>query len=102
MTQLLFGDDISQSAKQIEEAEKLRSKFSSKKHHPFWTFGSRQPGGVRPRGFFGKTPFRGSSLRYHPYGQRRGSPGGDSQHTTPRPASMSKNSRGRRHSNPRH
>lgn len=40
MTRLLFGDDLYQSTKQIEESEKLKNKISTKKPPQPWIFGS--------------------------------------------------------------
>ena len=99
MTRLLFGDDISQSTKQIEEAEKLKNKISTKKTFSPWKFGANLVGG-KPRGFFGKTPFRGFSSRFHPYGQHRADAKGEQRLSYPRHDSASKNFRGRGHSNP--
>ena len=35
MTGFLFGDDLSQATKQIEEAERLKNKFTNKKSYHF-------------------------------------------------------------------
>ena len=51
MTRFLFGDDVSQSAKAIEELERLKTKFTAKKQLPTWRFGAG-----RGRGYFGITP----------------------------------------------
>ncbi|MPC61369.1 hypothetical protein E2C01_055439 [Portunus trituberculatus] len=64
MTCLLFGDDVSQSAKHIEESEKLRSKIVTRKPLPTWKFDAS-----KFRGSSGKMPFRGFMSRFHPYGQ---------------------------------
>ena len=61
MTRFLFGDDVSQSAKAIEELERLKTKFTAKKQLPTWRFGAG-----RDRGYFGRGPSRGVSSRYHP------------------------------------
>ena len=53
VTGLLFGDDLSQATRQIEEAERLKSKFTTKKRSTFWTPISGRFGGVRQRSFFG-------------------------------------------------
>ena len=37
MTRFLFGDDISQSARTIEESERLKSKFTARKQLPSWS-----------------------------------------------------------------
>ena len=48
MTRLLFEDDISQSTKQIKEAEKLNNKISTKKTFSPWKFGAGKSGGGKP------------------------------------------------------
>ncbi|MPC60966.1 hypothetical protein E2C01_055028 [Portunus trituberculatus] len=65
MTRLLFGDDVSQSAKHIEESEKLRSKTATRKPLPTWKFGAS-----KFRGSSGKMPYRGFMSRFYPYGQQ--------------------------------
>ncbi|MPC55150.1 hypothetical protein E2C01_049081 [Portunus trituberculatus] len=47
MSCMLFGDDVSQSAKQIEDTEKLEHKFAAKKNPVPWRFT-----GGRSRGFW--------------------------------------------------
>lgn len=101
MTSLLFGDDVSQSARQIDESEKLKSKFTTKKPFPTWKPGSGKFGGGKTRGFFGKTSHRGASSRFQPYGLRKSGYKGDQRHSYPRQEAESKNSRGRGHSIPR-
>ena len=101
ITGLLFGDDLSQATRQIEEAERLKSKFTSKKPSTFWTSGSGRFSGGRQRNFFGKAPSRGFSSRVHPYGFHRPTIRGDSRHSYPHQASTSKNLRGRGQHNPR-
>lgn len=66
ITRFLFSDDVSQSARQIEEAEKLRSKFSQKK--PAFT---SKFAGKRPGGYWNKPASRGYYARFQPYGQQR-------------------------------
>ncbi|MPC66418.1 hypothetical protein E2C01_060565 [Portunus trituberculatus] len=51
MTRLVFGDDVSQSAKHTEESEKLRSKIGTRKPLPTWMFGAS-----KFRGSSGKMP----------------------------------------------
>ncbi|XP_045104750.1 uncharacterized protein LOC123500137 [Portunus trituberculatus] len=65
MIYLLFGDDVSQSAKHVEESEKLRSKIATRKPLPTWKYGTS-----KFRGSFGKMPHTGFMSRFHPYGQR--------------------------------
>ncbi|MPC51547.1 hypothetical protein E2C01_045395 [Portunus trituberculatus] len=50
MPRMLFGDDVSQSARQIEDMEKLKHKFAAKKNPVPWRFTSG-----RSRGFWGKS-----------------------------------------------
>lgn len=100
MTRLLFGDDVSQSAKQIEETEKLKHKFSTRRAAT-WRSGFGKPAGGRTRAFQGRAPFRGFPSRFHPYGQRRFSSRGEPRANPPRQDSEPKNSRGRGHNNPR-
>lgn len=95
LTGLLFGEDLSQAAKQIEEADKLKAKFSTKKRTPFWSSTYGRFGGGRQRGYFGKVPSRGGSYRFQPYEPRRGATGRDARPYYPGPAATSKNSRGR-------
>lgn len=66
ITRFLFGDDVSQSARQIEEAEKLRTKFSQKR--PAFPFKFT---GKRHGGYWNKSAGRGFYARSHPYGQQR-------------------------------
>ncbi|XP_071532017.1 uncharacterized protein [Panulirus ornatus] len=69
MTRLLFGDDVSLSAKHIEESEKLRSKIVPRKPLSTSKFG---PG--KFRGSSGRLPYRGFMIRFHPCGQRTHGP----------------------------
>ena len=96
VTQLLFGDDVSYSAKQIEEAEKLKSKLSTKKVSPMWTLTEG-----RARGYWGSPSHRGFS-RFQPYGQLRHGSRGAQRHSTTRQESGSKNVRGRGQHRPQH
>lgn len=96
MTRLLFGDDVSQSAKHIEESEKLKNKITMKKQPPIWKFGAG-----KFRGSSGKTQYRGFASRFHPYGQRTYGHRSDHRQPFSRQGSEAKNSRGRGHSNPR-
>lgn len=96
MSRLLFGDDVSQATRQIEESEKLRHKIAVKKTAPVpWRFTSG-----RSRGFWGRTIQRNYAPRFQPYGMFRGARSG--RHQQPRPDQESKNSRGRGFSRPRH
>ncbi|XP_076066123.1 uncharacterized protein LOC143039747 [Oratosquilla oratoria] len=65
MSRFLFGDDLSQSARQIEEAEKLKSKITAKSPFPSWKPGAWKFGSGKTR-----TQFKGHT-RFQPYGQRR-------------------------------
>ena len=97
MSRYLFGDDVSQTAKQIDDTEKLKNKFSAKKSSSQWKFTSG-----RSRGFWGRTTHRNYSARFQPYGlQRFGYRGGQRQPSV-RQDLDSKNARGRGHSRPRH
>lgn len=84
MTRFLFGDDLSQSAKQIEEAEKLKSKITSKPSFPSWKPGTWKFGGGKTRSPFGRTTPRGFSARFHPYAHRRQGHKGDQRLSFPR------------------
>ncbi|XP_076039215.1 uncharacterized protein LOC143024302 [Oratosquilla oratoria] len=64
MSHFLFGDDLSQSARQIEEAEKLKSKITAKSPFPSWKPGAWKFGSGKTR-----TQFKGHT-RFQPYGQR--------------------------------
>ncbi|MPC59659.1 hypothetical protein E2C01_053683 [Portunus trituberculatus] len=93
LTGLLFGEDLSQTAKQIEEADRLRGKFSTKECSPFWSSTYGRFGGGRQWGYFGKVPSRGGSSRFQPYEPRRGAAGRDARLYYPGPSSTSKNLR---------
>lgn len=90
MSRLLFGDDVSQSTKQIEDSEKLRHKLAPKKPTPVpWRFSSG-----RSRGFWARSTPRTYSPRFQPYGQGRGGRPGQRQHQL-RAEQEPKNARGR-------
>lgn len=102
MTGLLFGDDLTQATKQIEEAEKLKNKFTNKKPSQFGATGFGKFGARKQRGFFGKPAFRGTSTRFKPYTSHRPATRGDSRPSYHRgTSSSSKNSRSRGHNDPR-
>ncbi|XP_045131685.1 uncharacterized protein LOC123516453 isoform X2 [Portunus trituberculatus] len=95
MSRLLFGDDVTQSTRQIEESEKLRHKLAAKKTTPvLWRFTSG-----RSRGFWGRTTHRTYSPRFQPYGLLRGVRSGQQQQQL-RPDQESKNARGWGHFRP--
>ena len=96
MTRFLFGDDVSQSAKNIEDSEKLKHKISSKKPPSTWRF----PGG-KTRGLWSKAPHRGFSSRYQPYGLQRAAFRGSHRPVMTRHDSETKNARSRGHPRPR-
>ncbi|XP_050706773.1 uncharacterized protein LOC126992160 [Eriocheir sinensis] len=96
MTRFVFGDDVSQSAKNIEDSEKLKTKIIMKKPLPTWKFGAG-----KVRGSFGKFPYKGLASRFHPYGQRTYGHRSDHRQPYSRQGSEAKNSRGRGRSNPR-
>ena len=101
ITGLLFGDDLAQATKNIEEADKLKSKFTCKKTSNPWHSNSSRFGGGKQRNFFAKAPSRGFSSRYQPYGARRMNTGGETRRSYPGQAGTSKNLRGRGVHNPR-
>ena len=100
MTGLLFGDDLSQATKNIEEADRLKTKFTVKKTTP-WTASSGRFGGSKQRNFFAKASSRGFSSRYQPYGFRKMNYSGENRRTYPAQAWTTKNVRGRGQHNPR-
>ena len=61
VTRFLFGDDVSQTAKQIEDSEKLKSKIAPKKFPSTWSFM-----GTRTRGYWGSASHRNFSSRFQP------------------------------------
>lgn len=89
VTRYLFGDDVSHSAKQIEETEKLRNKFMTKKLLSTWTFAAG-----RTRGYWGSTSARGA-YRFQPYGQPRQGSRAAPRHPTTRHDAGPKNAKGR-------
>ena len=93
MTGLLFGDYLSQATRQIEEMERLKSKFTSKKHSYFWTSNAG-------RYSESKTASRGFSSRFQPYASCRSTVRGDPRHSYPSVASTSENLRGQGQHNP--
>ena len=101
MTCLLFGDDLTQATKQIEEAERLKNKFTTKKPFHFGAPTLGKFSGGKQRGFFGRSSFRGMATRFKPYGLSKPATRGDSRPYHPRGNYSSKNSRGRGHYNPR-
>lgn len=101
ITGLLFGDDIAQATKNIEEADKLKSKFACRKTSYPWHSNSSRFGGGRQRKFFAKAPSRGFSSRFQPYGARRTNTGGEARRSYPGQAGTSKNLRSRGLYNPR-
>ncbi|MPC72284.1 hypothetical protein E2C01_066583 [Portunus trituberculatus] len=89
VTSFLFGDDVSQSAKQIEDSEKLKFKFAPKKPPSTWSFTSS-----RARGFWGSQSHR-SYARFQPYGlQRQETRGVQQQHFSTRQDSVPKIAKG--------
>lgn len=88
ITRFLFGDDVSQSAKQIEEAEKLRTKFAQKRPgFPFKSTGKR--------GYWNKSAGKGFYTRFHPYGSQRFGTRAAPRQPPPRQDGDSKNARSR-------
>ena len=100
MTSLLFGDELSQATKNIEEAERLKSKFTFKKT-TYWTASSGRFGGGRQRNFFTKASTRGYQSRYQPYGFRRTPSSGEHRRPHPAQSGKTKHVRGRGQHNPR-
>lgn len=101
MTRWLFGDDISQSAKHIEETEKLKNKFTTKKPLSYWKAGTGRFGSGRTRGPFGNTFARGFGYRFQPYDRRQPTSKGGQRPSYSRQDVQSKNSRSRGPTNPR-
>ncbi|MPC70970.1 hypothetical protein E2C01_065236 [Portunus trituberculatus] len=98
MTRYLFGDDVSQSARQTEESEKLRNKIAPKKSFSSWKSATGKFSGTKARRFLGRNPYRGFSTRFHSYGHRRV---GFTRQSFSRQENEPKNTRGWGHSNPR-
>lgn len=94
MTRFLLGDDVSHSARQIEESEILKYKISTKKPPATWRFTGR-----RARGYWGKTSHRGFS-RFQPFGQQRYGYRGVQRQSSTRHDTDSKNARSQGHSKP--
>ena len=90
MTRNLFGDDVSQSARQIEETDRLKNKFSTKTAPAAWRF----PSG-RSRPFWGRSTRRGFVDRFQPYRTQRQEYRAGQRHHYTRPESDSKNARSR-------
>ncbi|MPC73514.1 hypothetical protein E2C01_067846 [Portunus trituberculatus] len=102
MTGLLFGDDLSQATRKIEEAERLKSKFTCKKPSRFWTSSSDRFGGGKQQNFFAKAPSRGFSSRYQPYRFHRTPSSSEPRCSYLGQAWTAKNLRGRSQHNPQH
>lgn len=100
VTGLLFGDDLSQANRNIEEAERLKTKFTFKKPTS-WTASSGRFGGGKQCNFFAKASSRGFPSRYQPYGFRRMPSSGEHRRSYPAQAWTTKNARGRGQHNPR-
>lgn len=96
MSRLLFGDDVSLSAKQIEDSEKLKNKISVKKPASTWKFA-----GGRSRGFWGRPAHRGWSSRVQPYVTSRPAYRSGPKTGSSRLGMDSKNGRGRHQYKPR-
>ena len=96
MTRFLFGDDVSLSAKQIEESEKLRNKISMKKPASAGKFA-----GSKSRGHWGRPAYRGWSSRFQPYVTTRPSHRSGMQSGPPRQNLDPKNGKGRPQYKPR-
>lgn len=96
LTKFLFGDDVSQSAKQIEDAEKLKNKIAPKKNFFPW-----KPTSGRARSFWGKQGLRSQGQRFQPYTQQRWSYRGGQRQYLARQEVEPKNSKGRGHPRPR-
>ena len=88
---------MSQSAKQIEESEKLKNKITTKKPFTIWKSAPGKFGGTKTRGFFGRNPY---FSRFHPYGYRKYGYKAD-QRQPARHDSEPKNYQGQGHTNPR-
>lgn len=90
MSRFLFGDDVSLSAKQIEESEKFKNKITVKKPVSAWKFA-----GGRSRGLWGRPAHRGWSSRVQPYVTTRPSYRSGQKTGSSRQDMDSKNGRGR-------
>lgn len=90
ITRFLFGDDVSQSARQIEETEKLRSKFSLRKPAPPFKSTVKRLGG-----YWYKSAGRGIHTSFRPYGLQRLGPRAAPRQPPAHHGAVSKNFRGR-------
>lgn len=97
MTRFLFGDDVSQAAKHIEEAEKLKTKFTNKKQLP----STSRFAGWKSRGSQGIPAYKGFASRFQPYGQHMYGHKGEHRQSSLRLGSDPKNYRGRGRPMPR-
>lgn len=75
MTRIMSGDDASQSAKHIDESEKLRNKFTTNTSLPTWKFGVG-----KFRGSSRKAPNKGFASIFTPYGEWTYGQRSDCQH----------------------
>lgn len=91
MSRFLFGDDVSLSAKQIEDSEKLKNKISMKKPVSAWKFAGGR----------GRPAHRGWSSRFQPYVTTRPSYRSGPKTGSSRRDTDSKNGRGRPQYKPR-
>ena len=97
MSRFLFGDDVSQVAKQIEDTERLKNKITPKKQANSWRFTSG-----RSRSFWGKNVQRNYFGRFQPYGMQRLGFRGGQRPALARQDSEPKNAKGRGSTRPRH
>ena len=96
ITRFLFGDDVSQSAKQIEETEKLKNKITAKRTPFPWKSNSG-----RTRSFWSRTTSRSHAARFQPYAPQRWGFRGDQRMSSSRQDAETKNAKGRGHQRPR-
>lgn len=96
VTRFLFGDDISQSTKQIDEAEKLRNKFSGRKPVLAW-----RAANSRLRIPWARQTQRSFAPRFQPYGRQGSSFRGNQRSSSLRLDAESKNSKTRATGRPR-
>lgn len=96
MSRFLFGDDVSQSAKHIEESEKLKNKIAAKKPSSPWKFA-----GGRAKGVWGKPMHKGFSSRFQPYIPQRPAYRAGQRLAPTRQDTESKNGKGRAQYKPR-
>lgn len=90
LTRFLFGDDVSQSARQIEETSRLRNKFSVKAAPVAWKFT-----GGRSRPFWGRSTRRGFADGFQPYKTQRQANRSGQRHSSTCLASDLQTARGR-------